>query len=170
MCSATLMPFTSRSPLAQAFRLLRFICLRLQDRFTRPFDHDGGAAGAAGRAWRAARVLATAGEQRQTVPRSPVPYRQIPAQLPQLAFYQPGAALPMGCAFVDRYVNEKRQNVIRFVTPHQRHSGQATATSAQRTLIYDSARNTIHAADHALCLAGINPPLYGSFSLPMLRQ
>jgi len=50
-------------------------------------------------------------------------------------------ACQWAAAFVDWYVHEYRHSAIRFVTPQQRHSGQATAICAQRTLIYEQARH-----------------------------
>ena len=38
------------------------------------------------------------------------------------------------------YVHEHRHSAIRFVTPQQRHNGQAPAICHQRTLVYEQAR------------------------------
>jgi len=43
-------------------------------------------------------------------------------------------------AFVDWYVHQHRHSAIRFVTPQQRHSGQATAICQRRTEVYEQAR------------------------------
>ena len=43
-------------------------------------------------------------------------------------------------AFVDWYVHEHRHSAIRFVTPQQRHSGQAPGICKQRTEVYELAR------------------------------
>ena len=49
-------------------------------------------------------------------------------------------ACQWAAAFVDWYVHEHRHSAIRFVTPQQRHSGQAPAICHQRTLVYEQAR------------------------------
>jgi hypothetical protein len=41
---------------------------------------------------------------------------------------------------VEWYVHEHRHSGIKFVTPQQRHSGQAGAISQQRTRVYEHAR------------------------------
>ena len=43
-------------------------------------------------------------------------------------------------AFVDWYNHRHRHSGIKFVTPHQRHSGAATAICQQRTDVYETAR------------------------------
>ena len=43
-------------------------------------------------------------------------------------------------AFVDWYNHRHRHSGIKFVTPHQRHSGAATAICKQRTDVYEKAR------------------------------
>ena len=43
-------------------------------------------------------------------------------------------------SFVDWYNHRHRHSGIKFVTPQQRHSGQAGAISQQRTLVYERAR------------------------------
>ncbi|WP_315858060.1 IS3 family transposase [Cyanobium sp. HWJ4-Hawea] len=43
-------------------------------------------------------------------------------------------------AFVDWYNHRHRHRGIKFVTPHQRHSGAATAICQQRTDVYETAR------------------------------
>ena len=43
-------------------------------------------------------------------------------------------------AFMEWYVHEHRHSAIKFVTPQQRHSGQAPAICQQRTLVYEQAR------------------------------
>jgi transposase InsO family protein len=43
-------------------------------------------------------------------------------------------------AFVDWYNHRHRHSGIKFVTPHQRHSGAATAMCQQRTDVYETAR------------------------------
>jgi transposase InsO family protein len=43
-------------------------------------------------------------------------------------------------AFVDWYNHRHRHSGIKFVTPHQRHSGAATAICQQRSEVYETAR------------------------------
>jgi hypothetical protein len=43
-------------------------------------------------------------------------------------------------AFVDWYNHRHRHSGIKFVTPHQRHSGAATAICKQRADLYETAR------------------------------
>jgi transposase InsO family protein len=43
-------------------------------------------------------------------------------------------------AFVGWYNLHHRQSGIKFMTPHQRHSGAATAICQQRTDVYEAAR------------------------------
>ncbi len=43
-------------------------------------------------------------------------------------------------AFVEWYVHEYRHSGIKFVTPQQRHSGQASAIGQHRSLVYEHAR------------------------------
>jgi hypothetical protein len=49
-------------------------------------------------------------------------------------------ACQWAAAFVNWYVHQHRHSAIRFVTPQQRHSGQATAICQQRTQVYEQAR------------------------------
>ena len=51
-----------------------------------------------------------------------------------------GEACQWAAAFVDWYVHQHRHSAIRFVTPQQRHSGQAPAICHQRTQVYEQAR------------------------------
>ena len=44
------------------------------------------------------------------------------------------------CAFVDWYNHQHRHSSIRFVTPDQRHSGQAVELCRQRARVYEQAR------------------------------
>jgi len=43
-------------------------------------------------------------------------------------------------SFVDWYNHQHRHSGIKFVTPHQRHSGTAKAICQQRALVYEAAR------------------------------
>ena len=43
-------------------------------------------------------------------------------------------------SFVDWYNHRHRHSGIKFVTPHQRHSGQAAVISQRRTVVYEQAR------------------------------
>jgi len=43
-------------------------------------------------------------------------------------------------SFVDWYNHQHRQSGIKFVTPHQRHSGSAKAICQQRAEVYETAR------------------------------
>jgi transposase InsO family protein len=45
-------------------------------------------------------------------------------------------------AFVDWYNHRHRHSGIKFFTPHQRHSGAATAICQQRTDVYETARRS----------------------------
>ena len=47
-------------------------------------------------------------------------------------------------AFVDRYNHRHRHSGIKFVTPHQRHCGQAVEISQRRAEVYDQARQLHH--------------------------
>ena len=49
-------------------------------------------------------------------------------------------ACQWAAAFVDWYVHQHRHSAIKFVTPQQRHSGQAPAICHQRTEVYEQAR------------------------------
>jgi hypothetical protein len=44
------------------------------------------------------------------------------------------------CAFVDWYNHHHHHSGIKFVTPHQRHSGAAKAICQQRAEAYEAAR------------------------------
>ena len=46
----------------------------------------------------------------------------------------------MGQGFVDWYNTEHRHSALRYVTPEQRHNGQATAILAQRQELIEQAR------------------------------
>ena len=43
--------------------------------------------------------------------------------------------------FVDLYNHRYRHSAIKFVTPHQRHSGTANAICKQRADVYEKARS-----------------------------
>lgn len=43
-------------------------------------------------------------------------------------------------SFVEWYVHEHRHSAVKFVSPQQRHSGQAPAICQQRTLVYEQDR------------------------------
>ena len=49
-------------------------------------------------------------------------------------------ACQWAAAFVHWYCHEHRHSAIKFVTPQQRHSGQAAAICQKRTLVYEQAR------------------------------
>ena len=59
---------------------------------------------------------------------------------PSRPFTSKEEACQWAAAFVNWYVHEHRHSAIRFVTPQQRHSGQAPAICHQRTLVYEQAR------------------------------
>jgi putative transposase len=59
---------------------------------------------------------------------------------PSRPFASKEEACQWTAAFVDWYVHQHRHSAIRFVTPQQRHSGQATAICHQRTQVYERAR------------------------------
>mgnify|MGYP006274708633 FL=1 len=59
---------------------------------------------------------------------------------PSRPFASQEEACQWAATFVEWYVHEHRHSGIKFVTPQQRHSGQAGAISQQRTLIYERAR------------------------------
>ena len=60
------------------------------------------------------------------------------------SFSRPFACKAEACewvaAFVDWYNHRHRHSGIKFVTPHQRHSGAATAICQQRAEVYEKAR------------------------------
>ena len=43
-------------------------------------------------------------------------------------------------SFIDWYNHRHRHSGIKFVTPHQRHSGQAAVISQRRTVVYEQVR------------------------------
>jgi transposase InsO family protein len=59
---------------------------------------------------------------------------------PRRPFRNLEEACSWSCAFVDWYNHRHRHSSIRFVTPHQRHSGQANEICRQRTRVYEQAR------------------------------
>jgi transposase InsO family protein len=59
---------------------------------------------------------------------------------PRRPFQSVEEACSWVAAFVDWYNHRHRHSAIRFVTPHQRHSGQAVAIARQRAHIYEQAR------------------------------
>ena len=81
------------------------------------------------------------GLKRQPVLGIPVPYGQIPARLPQPAIHQRGDSRQWVAAFVDWYNHRHHHSAIKFVTPHQRHSGSAAAIYQQRAVVYEAARH-----------------------------
>ena len=75
----------------------------------------------------AALLLQAQGQQRQSVLEITVPHSQVSTGLPQPAVRQQGGGLRVGSG-------------IKFVTPHQRHSGAAIAICRERTQVYERAR------------------------------
>nr|WP_254217350.1 integrase core domain-containing protein [Synechococcus sp. CCY 9618] len=70
------------------------------------------------------------------------------------------------CAFLDWYNHRHRHSSIRFVTPDQRHSGQAVELCRQRARVYEQARQRHprywSRGTRCWCQPGvvwINPPL-----------
>jgi transposase/transposase-like protein len=59
---------------------------------------------------------------------------------PRRPFRSQEAACRWACAFVDWYNHRHRHSSIRFVTPDQRHSGQAVELCRHRALVYEQAR------------------------------
>jgi transposase InsO family protein len=59
---------------------------------------------------------------------------------PSRPFASKGEACEWVAAFVDWYNHRHRHSGIKFVTPHQRHSGAATAICKQRADVYETAR------------------------------
>jgi transposase InsO family protein len=59
---------------------------------------------------------------------------------PRRPFNSVEEACSWACAFVDWYNHQHRHSGIRFVTPDQRHSGQAVAICSQRAQLYEQAR------------------------------
>ena len=49
-------------------------------------------------------------------------------------------AVEQVCAFVDWYNHRHHHSGLKFVTPHQRHSGVAKAICQQRAEVYEAAR------------------------------
>ena len=59
---------------------------------------------------------------------------------PSRPFASKDEACEWVAAFVDWYNHRHRHSGIKFVTPHQRHSGAATAICQQRSEVYERAR------------------------------
>ena len=59
---------------------------------------------------------------------------------PRRPFRSMEEACSWACAFVDWYNHQHRHSGIRFVTPDQRHSGEAVEICRQRSQVYDLAR------------------------------
>jgi hypothetical protein len=57
-----------------------------------------------------------------------------------LYLWRKGWRLEGEVAFVDWYNHRHRHSGIKFVTPHQRHSGAAIAICRERTQVYEKAR------------------------------
>jgi putative transposase len=79
------------------------------------------------RAGCAALVLQAEGQQRQPLLGITVPHSQVSTGIPQPAVRQQGAGLRVGCG-------------IKFVTPHQRHSGAAITICRERAQVYEKTR------------------------------
>ena len=76
-----------------------------------------------------------------TIPtQKPCPHGQVPARPPEPAVCHNEEACEWVAAFVDWYNHQHRHSGIKFVTPHQRHSGTATAICQQRADVYEKAR------------------------------
>ena len=61
-------------------------------------------------------------------------------EYPSRPFADKEEACQWAAAFVHWYCHEHRHSAIKFVTPHQRHSGQAVAICERRTQLYEQAR------------------------------
>ena len=59
---------------------------------------------------------------------------------PSRPFASKGEACEWVAAFVDWYNHRLHHSAIKFVTPHQRHSGAAAAICQQRAVVYEAAR------------------------------
>ena len=59
---------------------------------------------------------------------------------PRRPFRSVEEACSWACAFMDWYNHQHRHSGIRFVTPDQRHSGEAVEICRQRSQVYDLAR------------------------------
>ena len=59
---------------------------------------------------------------------------------PSRPFASKDEACEWVCAFVDWYNHRHHHSGIKFVTPHQRHSGAAKAICQQRAEVYEAAR------------------------------
>ena len=59
---------------------------------------------------------------------------------PSRPFASKAEACEWVAAFVDWYNHRHRHSGIKFVTPHQRHSGAAIAICRERTQVYEKAR------------------------------
>ena len=59
---------------------------------------------------------------------------------PSRPFASKDEACEWVAAFVDWYNHRHHHSAIKFVTPHQRHSGSATAICQQRAVVYEAAR------------------------------
>jgi transposase InsO family protein len=60
---------------------------------------------------------------------------------PHRAFATAEEACLWEVSFVDLYNHQHRHSGIKFVTPHQRHSGQAVEISRHRSVVYEQARH-----------------------------
>jgi hypothetical protein len=61
-------------------------------------------------------------------------------EYPSRPFASKDVACAWAAAFVDWYNHQHRHSGIKFVTPHQRHSGAAMAICKQRADVYEKAR------------------------------
>jgi len=79
---------------------------------------------------------------------------------------QPFTSTDQACtwveAFVGWYNDRHRHSGIRFVTPFQRHSGEAVAISRHRAQVYEQARHAIRAIGVATFASGVNRRWSGS--------
>ena len=72
---------------------------------------------------------------------------------PSRPFASKDEACEWVCAFVDWYNHRHHHSGIKFVTPHQRHSGTANAICKQRDDVYEKARraNPTRWSRHTRC-------------------
>jgi len=73
-------------------------------------------------------------------------------------------------AFVDCYSHRHRHSAIKFLTPHQRHSGAATLICQQRSDVYENARQAHPTRwSRRTPAAGVNQKKCGSTSQQKIR-
>jgi hypothetical protein len=89
---------------------------------------------------------------------------------PSRPFASKDEACQWAAAFVDWHVHQHRHSAIRFVTPQQRHSGQAAASATSARWSMSRPASAIPGVDHKPFVAGVNLMLPGSMNRQMPQQ